>query len=222
MHSICCLGMRLLRCINVAGLRMSPHRPSSLLRSAGARTGGLIPVITRDKFLAQYPDLPQGTCCFLLELGFEIGDDLSVVTEAQWKAGAAKPWLHWPAWLRKSQGPSVLLYGTFLWDPGACLTECDCCLICLELSTLLNYTSTENPGCRTNTVRNVQSLRQDSATDTFAISSTFPLGSSALFGETSSIIRKMKSERYRQMNITRQEIGCILFRVKTYTLYDRE
>ncbi|KAF8199378.1 hypothetical protein K438DRAFT_1933409 [Mycena galopus ATCC 62051] len=50
--------------------------------SSPALSGGSV-----DEFLAQYADLPDGTGRFLRELGFEIGDDLSVVTEAQWKAG---------------------------------------------------------------------------------------------------------------------------------------
>ncbi|KAJ7742112.1 hypothetical protein DFH07DRAFT_777789 [Mycena maculata] len=50
--------------------------------SSPAISGGSV-----DEFLARYPDLPEGTGPFLLEQGFEIGDDLSVVTEAQWKAG---------------------------------------------------------------------------------------------------------------------------------------
>ncbi|KAJ6614198.1 hypothetical protein B0H10DRAFT_2221508 [Mycena sp. CBHHK59/15] len=50
--------------------------------SSPALSGGSV-----DEFLAQDLDLPEGTGRFLLELGFKIGDDLSVVTEAQWKAG---------------------------------------------------------------------------------------------------------------------------------------
>ncbi|KAJ7321266.1 hypothetical protein DFH08DRAFT_970131 [Mycena albidolilacea] len=38
-------------------------------------------------FLSRYPDLPALTRAFLDDLGFEIGDDLSLVTEAQWKEG---------------------------------------------------------------------------------------------------------------------------------------
>ncbi|KAJ6611843.1 hypothetical protein B0H10DRAFT_2192734 [Mycena sp. CBHHK59/15] len=50
--------------------------------SSPAFSGGSL-----DDFLTQFPDLPGPTRSFLLELGFEIEDDLSVVTEAQWKAG---------------------------------------------------------------------------------------------------------------------------------------
>ncbi|KAJ6560738.1 hypothetical protein B0H10DRAFT_1966851 [Mycena sp. CBHHK59/15] len=39
-----------------------------------------------NEFLTQNPGLPGLTQSFLLELDFEIGDDLLVVTEAQWKA----------------------------------------------------------------------------------------------------------------------------------------
>ncbi|KAJ7885059.1 hypothetical protein B0H14DRAFT_2564025 [Mycena olivaceomarginata] len=38
-------------------------------------------------FLSWYSDLPALTRAFLDDLGFEIGDDLSLVTEAQWKEG---------------------------------------------------------------------------------------------------------------------------------------
>ncbi|KAJ7271819.1 hypothetical protein C8J57DRAFT_1468040 [Mycena rebaudengoi] len=54
-----------------------PDPPSSPTFSGGSLDG----------FIADYPDLPAATRSFLVELGFEIGDDLSVVTEAQWKAG---------------------------------------------------------------------------------------------------------------------------------------
>ncbi|KAF8185562.1 hypothetical protein K438DRAFT_1973860 [Mycena galopus ATCC 62051] len=40
-----------------------------------------------DDFPSRYPDLPAPTRPFLDELGFEIGDDLLLVTEAQWKDG---------------------------------------------------------------------------------------------------------------------------------------
>ncbi|KAJ7758630.1 hypothetical protein B0H16DRAFT_1457162 [Mycena metata] len=50
--------------------------------SSPAVSGGSL-----DDFLAQYPDLPPATGGFLLELGFNIGEDLAVVTEADWKAG---------------------------------------------------------------------------------------------------------------------------------------
>ncbi|KAJ6565654.1 hypothetical protein B0H10DRAFT_2238923 [Mycena sp. CBHHK59/15] len=65
----------------------SPPRASSSKRrredppSSPAFSGGSI-----DEFLTQNPGLPGPTQSFLLELDFEIGDDLSVVTEAQWKA----------------------------------------------------------------------------------------------------------------------------------------
>ncbi|KAJ6548295.1 hypothetical protein B0H10DRAFT_1969206, partial [Mycena sp. CBHHK59/15] len=72
MHPICCLGRRLL-----GHQDWRPDPPSSPALSG----------VSVDEFLAQYLDLPEGTGRFLLELGFEIGDDLSVVTEAQWKAG---------------------------------------------------------------------------------------------------------------------------------------
>ncbi|KAJ7274472.1 hypothetical protein B0H12DRAFT_1319430 [Mycena haematopus] len=50
--------------------------------SSPAFSGGSL-----DDFLSRYPDLPAPTRSFLLDLGFEIGDDLSLVTEAQWKEG---------------------------------------------------------------------------------------------------------------------------------------
>ncbi|KAJ7643388.1 hypothetical protein DFH06DRAFT_1426368 [Mycena polygramma] len=69
----------------------SPPRQSSSKRrreerlpdppSSPAFSGGSV-----DEFLERYPDLPDGAKSFLLELGFDIGDDLSIVTEAQWKA----------------------------------------------------------------------------------------------------------------------------------------
>ncbi|KAF8139208.1 hypothetical protein K438DRAFT_1996265 [Mycena galopus ATCC 62051] len=40
-----------------------------------------------DDFLSRYPDIPAPTRPFLDELGFEIGDALLLVTEAQWKDG---------------------------------------------------------------------------------------------------------------------------------------
>ncbi|KAJ7815023.1 hypothetical protein B0H14DRAFT_2603740 [Mycena olivaceomarginata] len=36
-------------------------------------------------FLSWYPDLPALICAFLDDFGYKIGDDLSLVTEAQWK-----------------------------------------------------------------------------------------------------------------------------------------
>ncbi|KAJ6624853.1 hypothetical protein B0H10DRAFT_2430596 [Mycena sp. CBHHK59/15] len=67
--------------------RSSPPRASCSKRrhedppSSPVFSGGSI-----DEFLTQNPGLPSPTQSFLLELDFEIGDNLSVVTEAQWKA----------------------------------------------------------------------------------------------------------------------------------------
>jgi hypothetical protein len=37
-----------------------------------------------DDFIAAYPNLPPGLKPLLQKLGFEIGDDITVITEAQW------------------------------------------------------------------------------------------------------------------------------------------
>ncbi|KAJ6626532.1 hypothetical protein B0H10DRAFT_1941826 [Mycena sp. CBHHK59/15] len=50
--------------------------------SSPAFSGGSL-----NDFLSRYPDLPAPTRSFLDDLGFEIGDDLSLVTEVQWKEG---------------------------------------------------------------------------------------------------------------------------------------
>ncbi|KAJ7861430.1 hypothetical protein B0H14DRAFT_3445360 [Mycena olivaceomarginata] len=54
-----------------------PDPPSSPAFSGGSLSD----------FLSRYPDLPAPTRAFLDDLGFEIGDDFSLVTEAQWKEG---------------------------------------------------------------------------------------------------------------------------------------
>ncbi|KAJ7133259.1 hypothetical protein C8R44DRAFT_870669 [Mycena epipterygia] len=59
--------------------RRSDRAPDPL--SSPAISGGSI-----ENFLDQNPALPAGTQSFLEELGFQIGDDLSLITADQWKA----------------------------------------------------------------------------------------------------------------------------------------
>ncbi|KAJ7757281.1 hypothetical protein DFH07DRAFT_772982 [Mycena maculata] len=83
----------------------SPPRQSSSKRrreerlpdppSSPAVSGGSL-----DEFIARNPDLPSQTKSFLLELDFQVGDDLSVVTEAEWKA-AGLALLSWNRILKK-------------------------------------------------------------------------------------------------------------------------
>jgi hypothetical protein len=47
--------------------------------SSPALLGGSV-----DEFIAAYPNLPPGLKPLLQKLGFEIGDDITVITEAQW------------------------------------------------------------------------------------------------------------------------------------------
>ncbi|KAJ7124081.1 hypothetical protein C8R43DRAFT_1031254 [Mycena crocata] len=56
--------------------RHNPDPPSS-----PGVSGGSV-----DDFCTQYPDLPAETRGFLLDMGFLIGDDISIVTEAHWTA----------------------------------------------------------------------------------------------------------------------------------------
>ncbi|KAJ7823608.1 hypothetical protein B0H14DRAFT_2370044 [Mycena olivaceomarginata] len=61
-----------------------PEQASSKRRyvdppSSPALLGGSV-----DEFIAAYPNLPPGLKPLLQKLGFEIGDDITVITEAQW------------------------------------------------------------------------------------------------------------------------------------------